>query len=380
MAYVDPSSGSALHDGSPLAGAVPTIDGPPVFDRWFPSSTNDLGTMIPYSNPFDSPLTVVDRYILRSRRVTLPHASSTIDVLEGKADRRALMPALGLTPLVLPPAHVMLDGSESVAGVRAPPQAPLQLRWDPAPHATFYDVGVEHVFVDGTTPRIVETARLRTADPFAAIPPDLISAGERYELRITSVTTSAAYADGALRRTALPTGSAEVVTGILLFSATCGNGRVDPGEDCDTRGASPTCDVDCTFPVCGDGLVNKAAGEACDAAEGYCSPGCTTPACGDGYLDPSDYSFEQCDDGNQVSGDGCSSCRLEYHCLDGIKNAYEACDDGNFDNTDGCRNDCTLPRCGDGIVDGARGEQCDDGNTISGDGCSATCQIEPPPS
>lgn len=36
-----------------------------------------------------------------------------------------------------------------------------------------------------------------------------------------------------------------------------------------------------------------------------------------------------------------------------------------------CRKDCTIPRCGDGILDG--GEVCDDGNTAGGDGCSATC-------
>lgn len=36
-----------------------------------------------------------------------------------------------------------------------------------------------------------------------------------------------------------------------------------------------------------------------------------------------------------------------------------------------CRLDCTLPRCGDGILDG--GEHCDDGNTLDGDGCPADC-------
>ncbi len=36
-----------------------------------------------------------------------------------------------------------------------------------------------------------------------------------------------------------------------------------------------------------------------------------------------------------------------------------------------CRLNCTIPRCGDGILDG--GEVCDDGNTTDGDGCSATC-------
>ncbi len=37
-----------------------------------------------------------------------------------------------------------------------------------------------------------------------------------------------------------------------------------------------------------------------------------------------------------------------------------------------CRPDCTVPRCGDGRLDG--GEVCDDGNTLAGDGCAADCK------
>jgi cysteine-rich repeat protein len=36
-----------------------------------------------------------------------------------------------------------------------------------------------------------------------------------------------------------------------------------------------------------------------------------------------------------------------------------------------CRLDCTMPKCGDGILDA--GETCDDGNNVDGDGCSADC-------
>jgi cysteine-rich repeat protein len=39
-----------------------------------------------------------------------------------------------------------------------------------------------------------------------------------------------------------------------------------------------------------------------------------------------------------------------------------------------CRPDCTVPRCGDGFLDG--GEVCDDGNALGGDGCSAACRLE----
>jgi len=37
-----------------------------------------------------------------------------------------------------------------------------------------------------------------------------------------------------------------------------------------------------------------------------------------------------------------------------------------------CRKNCTIPRCGDGILDG--GEVCDDGNNVGGDGCAADCR------
>jgi cysteine-rich repeat protein len=43
-----------------------------------------------------------------------------------------------------------------------------------------------------------------------------------------------------------------------------------------------------------------------------------------------------------------------------------------FDSPSKCRTDCTVPTCGDGILDG--GEVCDDGNTSNGDGCSSDCK------
>ncbi|MFS8067148.1 MAG: DUF4215 domain-containing protein [Byssovorax sp.] len=43
-----------------------------------------------------------------------------------------------------------------------------------------------------------------------------------------------------------------------------------------------------------------------------------------------------------------------------------------FNKPSPCRTSCTLPACGDGILDG--GEVCDDGNTTGFDGCAANCK------
>ncbi|HEX2882073.1 MAG TPA: DUF4215 domain-containing protein, partial [Polyangiaceae bacterium] len=175
------------------------------------------------------------------------------------------------------------------------------------------------------------------------------------------------------------------------IEAYCGNGVVNPGEQCDPPpgnnvsgdGCSSTCQLE---SVCGNGVVSGI--EQCDdgnVANGDgCSSTCRTEAvCGNGIL----QGTEQCDDGcdeDQVAGcsptdngDGCSSlCQLETICGDGVKAPTEACDDGNTANGDGCRSNCTVEQCGDGIQDS--GEQCDPfpGNNVSGDGCSSTCQLE----
>lgn len=43
-----------------------------------------------------------------------------------------------------------------------------------------------------------------------------------------------------------------------------------------------------------------------------------------------------------------------------------------YDSAGTCRKNCTIPRCGDGVLDG--GEICDDGNVVGGDGCAANCR------
>src|SRR5262245_60344618 len=87
-------------------------------------------------------------------------------------------------------------------------------------------------------------------------------------------------------------------------------------------------------------------GAACvaDGIDGVCTSGvCDLIICGDGRV----VGPEQCDDGNQKANDGCSA-----DCL-------------------------SNETCGNGVVDGVKGEQCDDGlYGLSADGCSALCETE----
>jgi len=62
----------------------------------------------------------------------------------------------------------------------------------------------------------------------------------------------------------------------------CGDGFVDPGEECDDgAGNSDTepdaCRTDCTLPSCGDGVADPARGEECDGSDDAACPGQCLP-------------------------------------------------------------------------------------------------------
>ena len=153
----------------------------------------------------------------------------------------------------------------------------------------------------------------------------------------------------------------------------CGNGRVEPGEQCDDGNSSNTdlCTGLCRSPACGDGF--QQAGEECDDANkvpnDLCSNTCKKPKCGDGTL----QSGEECDDGNAIDNDAtCTNSCKKPRCGDKLTQANEACDDGNTVDADACSNSCTVSGCGDGATQA--NEECDDGNKVSTDLCTAACK------
>ena len=130
--------------------------------------------------------------------------------------------------------------------------------------------------------------------------------------------------------------------------AECGNGVVEPPEDCD-----------------------EAGGNADDVPDA-CRTSCRAPACGDGVVDEG----EACDEGERNSQAPDASCRLDCRppsCGDGVVDEGEACDGGEANSDtepDACRLDCSEARCGDGVVDS--GEDCERGGFA---GCSASCEL-----
>ena len=200
--------------------------------------------------------------------------------------------------------------------------------------------------------------------------------------------------------------------------ATCGNGVVNSGEDCDDGNLvnGDGCEADCTFSCrlaaeCDDGEtcngVEDCIDHACLAGDPapdgtpcgaglVCRSGvCAAAGCGDGLIDPT--GGEECDDANDVAGDGCEadcsfSCHGDDDCNDlRTCNGEETCDavlhrcapgvhaeDGTPCLTaagaaGGCRAGiCAPASCGDLVVDA--GEDCDDGNLEPDDGCETDCR------
>lgn len=159
--------------------------------------------------------------------------------------------------------------------------------------------------------------------------------------------------------------------------ALCGNGDVDPGEECDDMNSveTDTCTNFCLDARCGDGVTQDGV-EACDDGNGINTDSCTTlceaPVCGDGFL----QGDEVCDDGMENSDtvpDACRETCVVAYCTDGVMDFGEVCDDGNDVDSDACSNECASATCGDGITQPALGEECDDGNDFPRDACTGRC-------
>ncbi|MDC0675874.1 DUF4215 domain-containing protein [Nannocystis radixulma] len=190
---------------------------------------------------------------------------------------------------------------------------------------------------------------------------------------VASTESSTLDTSGTIDAATTPTTSAE--------QPTCGDGILEPGEQCDDGNDvnGDGCENDCT-PTggvdCGNGTLDP--GEECDDGNDVAMDGCENNCtetdisanCGDGTVNGDD----ECDDGDQDNTDACTNTCKNAACGDGVVQAgVEECDDDNQDNTDACTNTCKTATCGDGYVQ-AGVEECDDDNNIDDDDCSNDCR------
>lgn len=125
--------------------------------------------------------------------------------------------------------------------------------------------------------------------------------------------------------------------------ATCGNGILEQGEDCDFgtgNGPGTGCETICKFSC------TKSPNSCTDTNACRVAPTCET-------VTVNAKTGQKCQSGTTKS-DG-AVCGTAAICLAGI---------------------CKTSACGDGFRDDTRGEQCDDGNVTKLDACSDVCKYE----
>lgn len=125
----------------------------------------------------------------------------------------------------------------------------------------------------------------------------------------------------------------------------CGNGILDVGEECDdsNRRDNDGCSMSCLLEIgiCGDGKVQSLLGEQCEGGVDCKKCRFVSQTCGDGIVDPR----EECDSGALNSLLPNADCRPDCslsRCGDAVLDTSELCDDGNRLNGDGCDRYCRL--------------------------------------
>ena len=131
-------------------------------------------------------------------------------------------------------------------------------------------------------------------------------------------------------------------TGATGTGTTGTTGTTDAPTTTGETTAVPTTDATTSTSSTGTTSSGSTSTGPVTATDTSSSSGPPPPVCGDGKLDPG----EDCDDANADDTDDCLSTCVVAACGDGVVQAgVEACDDGNPSNIDGCTGACEVVSC-----------------------------------
>jgi hypothetical protein len=213
---------------------------------------------------------------IRFRLVRL--TATVLGIGGGYVQRSEYAGAIEVAPRLAFPAGVTVAGVEFDRGgaIAFDGQSPVVVRWNPVHGAQLYDVTLAHGSSDA---RRLATTVVMTADTSLTLPAAMFVPGAVYQFVVQAIQTPIDYRTGTLQIAVEPLALAGIPSARFRFLPSCGDGVMQAGEDCDTRGESATCNSDCTSSVCGDGVINAAAGEQCDAINEStrCTKSCKLP-------------------------------------------------------------------------------------------------------
>jgi cysteine-rich repeat protein len=164
----------------------------------------------------------------------------------------------------------VLGGQDFVAGGKLAfdGESPIALTWTPVRSATAY-----HLDIWRLTPQYTMlAASFYTDDASLLIPASLFHDGDVLAMILGAEQFPRPIA-GSLVPNGLPRRTAELASGRFRLMAHCGDGVIQPGEECDDSRETAECNADCTVAQCGDGILNATFGEECDDV--FASAGCT---------------------------------------------------------------------------------------------------------
>lgn len=262
------------------------------------------------------------------------------------------------------------DNSETVAGANVVVRTNGASEWQVIAHETGHTFGAVH---DCTAQACADENYVQ-AQQCCPLSANSCDAGERY---IMNPSTSQGITDfspcsvgnicnAMLRRTVNTDCLSENRDVTTITGQQCGNGIVEPGEDCDcggTEGCSddPCCNPDtCTYTegsVCDDANEDccnqcqfSSQGTVCRSSTGECDPQEVCP--GDGGSCPSDQTQqdgESCGDGLQCAAGQCTS--RDQQCKAAMGSYTEGNDTHSCD-SQGCIISCASPEFGPNVCYG----------------------------